>query len=414
MPTDTPPTSLIPVTTGSDGPGGPSGWAVLDGARGLAVVPIVLYHALKVVGDWDAARVRNDGVPVFLWPFAGLPRLGVDLFFVLSGFLLAKVWIGRRRRHPHLGTRLREYARSRALRILPAYWVSLVVVVAWRAPELLASLDGLRKLGLLVTVQQYLNPALTDHVNVVYWSLTTEVHFYLLLPLLAVAVARRPKATLLATLAMSVVWFGVRGEWPSRLLPGRLAQFVAGLVAAAAVARHQAGARTRLLRALTARGTGIALAVALFAVGTYHGSTFGLPHGHWMDRLVHPLAGLIIAAAGLRLLCSPHPTGLRRLLERPVVMFFGAISYSLYLWHVPLLEAANHWAGDLVGPHTRLAGLLTLGIGLTASVGVAFVSYTFVEQPFMRRKSRRAARDGEVIVLDPSPGTREAAVAATS
>ena len=316
---------------------------------------------------------------MWLWP-AGLGRFSIDVFFVLSGFLIVTTWWDRRERLGSLGRSLRDYARSRALRIFPVFWLSLLVVVPATAPQILTS--G-RDLLLLVGSQQYLDPDLPGRFNVVTWSLTVETHFYVLLPVLAVVMRRRfaGPVLLLAAVSLTVWWAGARGEWPNSVILGRLDQFVAGMLVAALYRRWAAGERPWLVRAAVTRGAGWVLGGVLVAIGLYHGTTLGLPRGTALDAWQHPVAGLVIAGLGLRLLCAQRPSTLRRVLKRPSLLVLGALSYSLYLWHVPLLEASKHVIGA-TGP------VFTLAVAAAASFAAAALSYTWVELPFMRRKSK--------------------------
>ncbi|MGH9041284.1 MAG: acyltransferase family protein, partial [Acidimicrobiia bacterium] len=123
---------------------------LLDAVRGLAVVSVVAYHCFTLA----VVDTRPEGALGPGWWVLGAGSLGVDLFFVLSGFLLVGSWERCRRRHPEgLWAALREYARNRALRILPAYWVSLVVLLPLAAPGLLTSPGGLGRIALLGTLQ---------------------------------------------------------------------------------------------------------------------------------------------------------------------------------------------------------------------------------------------------------------------
>ena len=363
-------------------------WPFFDGARGVAIIAVVAFHGLRYAGDWYSPKIASEGVPPILW-VTGTARFAIDLFFVLSGFLITWTWWQRRNRSPRLRPAVTGYARARALRVLPVFWVSLLVFIPWRAPDLLTRPTDL---ALFATVQQYLRPALPEEVNVVTWSLTTEVHFYLLLPLLVLLVRNRTGAlaALAGTIALSVWWFGARGDLPSSLILGRLDQFVAGMAVAVVYRRHVDGARSWLVRAVCARGVGWFLGAALVALGTYHGVKLGIPLGSEVDAWIHPLAGLILAGLGLRLLCQPAPGRLRRFLERPTLLVLGAMSYSIYLWHVPFMEFGLETFRPLGWPFAATG--LGLGLATLAALAVSTVSYAYVERPFMQRKTRKARR----------------------
>lgn len=364
------------------------------------------FHSLRVLGGWYSPRI-HDGVPVYLWP-AGLARFSIDMFFVLSGFLVTTTWWSRRRRLGGLRPALAEYGRNRFLRIFPVFWASLLVLIPLRAGELLRSpLDFV----LLAGSQQYLDPDLPGRVNVVTWSLTVETHFYLLLPLLAVLVSRRLGAlvALSGSIALSVWWFGARGDWPASIILGRLDQFVAGMVVALLYRRWRQGKPSLVVRVATARGVGWLLGAVLLALGVFHGSTLGLPRDHWLTPWQHPVAGLALAGLGLRLLCTDRPGVLRRVLERPSFLVLGAMSYSLYLWHVPILETSARMVG-------AASPVFALALAALASFAAAALSYSWIELPFMRRK-QTAAQDSadtrERPAAEPAPVVDPASAPAT-
>src|SRR5207248_10370321 len=111
---------------------------------------------------------------------------------------------------------------------------------------------GLHRLTLFASLQQYLVKGLPAQVNVAYWSLTTEVHFYLLLPLLAALLARFGGRVLVPLgLAVALSWrFLAPGALPDSWIVGRIDQFVVGMTAAGLVAAADKGNPTRLVRML--------------------------------------------------------------------------------------------------------------------------------------------------------------------
>ena len=160
----------------------------LQGARGVVVSAVVGYHALRLVldrqgGDW------GDVSPMWWWAATG--RLGVDAFFVLAGYLVVGSWSSCRAGTASRLAAVAEFARRRSWRILPPYLAMLAVVVPLVTPDVLAGDRAWRDVARLVTLQQYLDPDLTSHVNIPIWSLTTEGHFYLVAPVVA-ALLRSP------------------------------------------------------------------------------------------------------------------------------------------------------------------------------------------------------------------------------
>jgi len=367
----------------------------LQGARGIVVSAVVGYHALRLVlerqgGDW------GDVSPMWWW--AGTGRLGVDAFFVLAGYLVVASWNSCRYGASSRIAAVAEFARRRGWRILPPYLAMLAVVVPLVAPDVLAGQHAWRDVAHLITLQQYLDPDLTTHVNVPIWSLTTEGHFYLVTPVLAGLLARLGGWRLVLPAAALALWWAQtewRGDLSAGLLPGRIDQFVVGAAAGALILSWRQGQRSRIVDALTARVALPTLLVALVAVGTYHGATWRSGDDGILPLLVHPVAGWLLAGVLVRLTCGSTP----RLLVHPALTTLGGISFSLYLWHYPILQRGL----QQVHP-TQPMGLVALVAVILVATGVAVAGFAhaLVERPAARyeqeRRSRAPARIEPVMV----------------
>lgn len=369
-------------------------WPALDGIRGLALLAVIGYHGLRLT-VLPLRTGAADPVNPLWWP-AGTLRFGLDAFFVLSGFLVVGSWTALRRRHGRLLPAARQYALRRAGRILPAYWVSLVVLVPLVAPHLLRSPP---KLALLVTVQQYLMPGLPAEVNVVSWSLTTEAHFYMVVPVLAVLVARYAGwRVVLGALVISVVWRAWRPlGLPQSLMPGRIEQFALGAVAATVVRRHDLGEVGRVVSVLRTRSAAVVLWVALGALGLMQGAII---EGVAVEAapLLHPAVGLVMAAWIVRLLTSARES----VLSRPTLRLIGLVSYGTYLFHFPLLVHGLRLTGS-AGGATPARSLAVVAVILGLALVVGAVSYRFVERPFLRSGERRPPAAPVVDLRDRQP-----------
>lgn len=350
----------------------------LDGVRGLAIAAVVAFH-LTVMATRGAEWAGVSSPPLALWPlFAS--KLGVDVFFVLSGFLVLQSWTSIRRRLPGREA-VADFASRRARRVLPAYLASLVILVPLRVPEWLGSLEGVANIITFMSLQQFLAPELPHEVNVVTWSLTTEVHFYVLLPVLAVVLTRFGWARLLAgVLLVSVTWrlavggTGEEAEW----IIGRLDQFVAGMAAAAVVAEHRDGGARRIVDVISSWPVGVLiLAGAIFSAVPLGGLQL-MPKPLLYASVFHAVAGLTVAAWIVRASVRGMPAFLR---NRALVML-GTTSYSLYLWHWVVMSEATRRFGTGA---PVLAGALVVTAALTAA------SYLAFERPFLR--TRRSPED---------------------
>jgi peptidoglycan/LPS O-acetylase OafA/YrhL len=352
----------------------PSTWPLLDSLRGTVVLAVIAWHVFRLTAN----HVSPNAVPFYFWPL-GATRLGVDVFFVLSGFLVIRSWRSVRARASSTTRALVEYAGRRARRILPAYWVSLVVLVAlWARPVL----DNPRHVLLFATVQEYVRFVLPARVNVVYWSLTVETQFYVVVPLLAWLMFRLGRWTMLAAcLTLSFMWWSHRPpmQLPQGSLFGHLDQFVAGAIVGELVVAHAAGAKSAILRIARLRSTGLLIALGLIALGSYHGSTLGTSRGNGFDPLLHPLFGLLAAAGILHLLTRSH----RAWLEHRALRALGLISFSLYLWHYPILRHGLPWGFEVAPMPALIWKPLTIVVFVGVAFLVATLSYLLVERPFL-------------------------------
>jgi peptidoglycan/LPS O-acetylase OafA/YrhL len=361
----------------TEAPAAPTNWPILDGVRGLAVLAVVGWHVFRLT----ATGIDSHTMPVFLWPL-GTARFGVDALFVLSGFLVIRSWRILRERSTGALQAWWTFARRRAARILPAYWLSLAVFVPLIAPFLF---EQPRRLALFVTVNQYMRFWLPSRVNVVYWSLTVEWHFYLLVPLLAWLLIRfRRRLVLTGCLVLSVFWWAhvPPFQLPNGFVFGHLDQFVAGAIAAE-IATGTAGALGDAIRRFAQRRVYlVAAAVALLTIGTYHGSTMGHSRRTLIDAFLHPAVGLAVAAALVALVTTSR----RQWLAHPVLQWFGMISFSLYLWHYPILAHGLEWTDVETPIPDALWRPVTLALLLAFVVALSAVTYRYVERPFFDRR----------------------------
>ena len=362
----------------------------LTGLRGVAAGWVTAYHA------WHAAGAPALALgPVDLAGLVGAGYFGVDLFFVLSGFLLGQPFVEAVAGGRPL-PRLRRFWQRRMLRVLPAYWGQLLVLLAvalWldRLPE-----RPLLTLATHLPLVFNLFPYQVQPLNPVYWSLPVEWDFYLLLPLLALALRwlRWPGTLLLVLAGVAayrwLCWSTVTEVPPTapwswwvggiHQLPARLDQFLAGMTAAAILPRllpHR-----RVAAVLLAFGAAGVLALAI-AIGP-RGDVFGaveVPLVFWQFSALALLFAAVIAGAAVG-----GSRVARVLASRPLV-WTGMVSYSLYLWHYPLLQ----WQRE-AGLADRLGVVPALLLTLLAVALVSTLSWWALERPFLRP---RRAQDAE-------------------
>ncbi len=347
----------------------------LDGLRGLAALMIFVFHAWLYTRE----RVRLLGADGLFDQAIGELRVAVVLFFVLSGFLLFGPWVSARlggsRAAPHVAT----YAAHRVGRIVPAYWLAIVgsALLLWPlAGEPGVRLPPFEQLPLFFVFAQNQSAETVMKLDPPMWTLSVEVAFYTLLPLLGWAALRAPATRLgqslapLALLAAGVTFNALlaRRDIPpltlSKSLPAMAPYFALGMLTAVMVHGRVPGRRMAL--ALMAGGVALVLADAWVHAGLVSGSDMAL-----RMRIVRDLPAAVgfaaVVAVGATL--APKWMGWRPL------AWTGVVSYGFYLWHVPLL---------LVLRSNGLLPLSTLGATLVAlppALLLGWLSFRFVEAP---------------------------------
>ncbi|HEU5038320.1 MAG TPA: acyltransferase [Nocardioides sp.] len=367
----------------------------LNAARAIGAIMVVLTHSAFNTGQ------INHG-----WVGAVLARLdfGVTIFFVLSGFLLSRPWFltaGLGRPAPSA----RHYLWKRALRILPLYWIVVVLALTLDpANEDMTWQDWLANL----TFTQLYRPDLLPSSLTQMWSLCTEVAFYLVLPLLCWLLTWRPRRRThelhLPTVAgRSAVLFALGVAWQAAVaqipgneghyaqwLPGYLPWFLVGVWFAAVSASLAVDPRDHPLERLGHDLVGCwILATAVFAIAAspLAGPRTLLTPGGWEAG---PKVVLYAVAGGLYLLplvFGPERQGwLRTQLSGPVLFWLGEISYGIFAIHMLVLNGVFRWLDIdyFTGRFVTVAGL-TLGI----TIVLATLSYYGYERRIMRFKNVR-------------------------
>ncbi len=334
--------------------------------RAVAVVAVVLYHA---------------GIEALAGGF-----VGVDIFFVISGYLITALLL---REHERGSISLGNFYARRARRILPVLWLVTASTVA-AAMVLLSTQEkrdvldsGMASLAFIANFHFLDNsggyfdlPA--DGLPLLHlWSLAVEEQFYLVWPLLVIACLhwspRRLAAMIIlcigASLAVAEFWLATDPERAFYLMPARFWELAVGCLIATRPAATLGGRVPRLLAT-----AGLTVMVA---------SLFMSPMPHFPGLGALPAVG----GAALLILAIHDSTDIGRsgaLLRFPAMVFVGLISYSLYLWHWPLL-AFNRLL-------SVQAPSLAVRLGLCGmAAALAWASYRFVEGP-ARRGNFHSAR----------------------
>ncbi len=348
----------------------------LDGVRGVAILLVLVYHYVP------CQLTPLHGSPLYYGCRAlSLTWCGVDLFFVLSGFLIAGILLDNR----DTSNYFRVFYFRRACRILPLYFL-LLGSFLWASASSLATSPSFRWLfqdplpiWSYATFTQNLFMGAAGHCGPhwlgITWSLAVEEQFYLVVPLLVFLLPRRVLlgvliAAVLAAPVLRAVFAGfhtfVNTPWRSdSLLSGAaLALLVRWPPFLAAVQRH----RRRVLALF-----GLLLAGA--ALMTWRPALFGAFNHFWLAGLFAVL--VLIAFAGL----EPRIVGWLRL---PFFVWFGQLSYGIYMFHQAVSGLTHGLLRQSAPQMQKPADLGVTALALGATLLLAWVSYRFFEKPILR------------------------------
>ena len=350
----------------------------IDGLRAVAVIAVLIFHL-------DAVFLPGG--------FAG-----VDVFFVISGYVVARSLVGRR--DESFGAFLTGFYSRRIRRIVPALILCLLVTAlftvlfvpdSWLSSTTrqvgLFAFFGLSNLALVWFQDDYFSPRAEFNPFVHTWSLGVEEQFYFIFPLLMFFWFRycgQPGSPLalfgrllfpVLALASFVAAFYLgphRPDWAYYMLPARFWELAAGVM----LFQLQA---TRKIPMVTRTGANVMLAAGALMIAAGY---------VWADPAAFPYPWALLPVLGSVLVIwsvsanGPHAPWLARGLTLRPILYIGRTSYSLYLWHWPVFTLMR-WTVGLDTP-------LLMASGLAATGALAFASYHWVETPV--RQARPLAK----------------------
>jgi peptidoglycan/LPS O-acetylase OafA/YrhL len=329
----------------------------IDGLRAIAVTAVVLYH--------------------FGLPFLPGGFTGVDVFFVISGYLIGGLLWAEAQATGRIA--LGRFYMRRIRRLAPAFFAMALVslLAAWFillpfefrefGKELVAATLWLSNV-LFYQGAGYFDIGADSKVLLHTWSLSVEEQFYLVLPLTLSVMLRFPRLTVPALAALwalsllaSVLLTPTQPNATFYLFPFRAWELLSGVLLAIALQ----GRHWRSHPALSLLGLLLVLGgVVLITPAGFPG---------WLA--IVPVAGAVCLLAGI---AADNPVN--RALRLPPVVFLGLISYSLYLWHWPVLILSRYWRGAYSGPFET-------ALWLAIAVVLAITSWALVERPLRRASS---------------------------
>lgn len=350
----------------------------LDAVRGLAILMVLFYHAFY----WGMDLSGLPPVQRYLLEAMHAGKLGVNLFFVLSGFLITGLLLKARGEPDYY----RKFYIRRALRIFPAYFITLAVLAITGT--------SLKFIGLSLLYLSNLTPLFGMAIAYpVLWSLAVEEHFYLLWPM---AVRKLSSRGILAGSAAIVVlspllrWASYVFEAPKGWVSFHIFDYTwnsaDGLACGALLAvclREFAPSRKTFGRVVAGL---FVIGLVMMPLGVKSKQT-----GLGAALLVVPWHILFVAIIGAGLLAGSRPG---RAMRWRVLEFFGEISYGLYLYHLLVFWGVEWLLNNGVIPRWKVDLLQGLSVRFLIcggiAVGIAWVSRRYVEEPFLRLKVRLA------------------------
>jgi peptidoglycan/LPS O-acetylase OafA/YrhL len=314
---------------------------------------------------------------------------GVDLFFVLSGFLITRILFDAR----EAASYYRPFYARRVLRIMPLYYGSLIVLFIV-APLVAGGPDASWRE--LAWYWAYLgnfkfDPTPTREWVGHFWSLAIEEQFYLAWPLVIRLCSRRAALgvcalAIIGSLAYRVaaLHFNILSGNVYHVTPARLDGLAVG--AAIALLWRDPTGRTLLRRWSPAIGAAAAAVLAIIVVRR----GWPIPLGYETVTVGYSATVLLFGAVLVSVALAHPASRLARVLERPQLMFWGRYSYALYVVHVPLIAAmkrAGFHPAAALGLQSELARLLLYtGVMTAASLAIALLAWHGIEKHFLKLK----------------------------
>ncbi len=368
----------------------------LESLRGWAILLVFLFHADgAITGDGPIGTTVS---PALAFITAG--HTGVTLFFVLSAFLLARPFLEEGRG----GRRVerKNFFRRRVLRIMPLYAAAVAAAVALSYSNAGALVDGLCALFFLNSFTGSVSSLIP--YSAVWWSLATEVQFYLVLPLLGLSLRTRIGRIIgIAVLLAWAIAYAVVTTDDSLLsagarfrlnlsLPGRAPAFLFGVAAAWVVLHH--GERIRLAMQKQAwlrnGGADLLLLASLSVLGLllqkvtargFISAEITMSAWHLVESLLWTTILMLVVLAPLRT---------RAVISNRLMGILGLLSYSLYLIHEPILFLG---LGPLVGRGIPLdidlnLRIVAFGAAFILCISMSALTYRVIERPFLVRKAK--------------------------
>ena len=351
--------------------------AELDGLRGIAILLVLVFHYAPKTGPLR-----------YLGDIFGIGWIGVDLFFVLSGYLITGILLDSVGR-PHY---YRNFIVRRSLRIFPLYYACLILYcvlsfvpspIHWK--DFLTIGGGWWYVGYVGNLQVFLQNAWPGAAILTpLWSLQVEEQFYLSFPFLVWATKRQTLARILlgSLIGALLLRIALVVALPKNLMgtyalmPCRMDALAMGGLVAIAARERPGWLKGRWIGWLTA----LAVATFLLICGFVNSS----PWSSLMRTIGYTAIDLAFTGV-LVMLISWRQRFLLGLCRLKFLMWVGTISYGLYLLHIPALNISHRWLAPVLG--IAQSGSVDFFLMMAIAMAMAWISWTVFESPILRLKA---------------------------
>lgn len=370
---------------------------VLDGIRGIAVLMVFLYHIWGVSGTNKILFLNKDATFVLMWG-----HLGVNLFYVLSGFLLFKPFCEMY--YTNRGEiDIKKYFLKRALRILPVYYVLLALTVVLTDPTYISTI-GLKIILVNIFFMQNFFIEKIPLIDGVTWTLAIEVQFYLLLPLIAkFYYGKRNKIALPLTMLFVVGYrlllyvlmkpnlAGINWSFyyaTEYNILGCIDNFAIGMTIANIYLYYKYNkAQYGILIKASKYVTGLFPAIILLLSYNYYNWRF---EDSVLQSTIFTFffdIGSYIAYAAVFIYILFYESRLKIILSNNLLRMFGIVGYSIYIWHIPILNylLKTNFVAKVDG-WSKTIHLLILAIVIIVPFSIGM--YVFIEKYFIDISSK--------------------------
>ena len=372
----------------------------LDGFRAAATILVLIFHYWQQ--SWVSMVVKLGPVSIDFTHIVSIGSLGVELLFLLSGFCLYYPLAMHPERKLHIG----QYVYKRMVRILPTYFLCVIISTIYQIGRLPPALLREQFIGNM-TLTQMMTPGLAyNHLNGVLWSIAIEAQFYVVFPLILKIFRKKPYWVMLGAFIIGETWRWYlrdvdysRIGWLMNQLPGMIDVFIGGMLAAHIVSqlKHTLTEEQQSSLAPMFTVATIGFIMMYVFVTMYIGSLRynNIPEN--LSRLqMHTRKFVIVAFLGAVACSTMSCRWLRALFGNPFTRFVSTISYQTYMWHMWIaLRLKDFRIPDYVTarPMDDIAWrfpylMLSIVLSLIAAVLMTYL----VERPLSRFFLKRAPK----------------------